>query len=152
MAPVHDRMPVILPPSAWGDWLRPGNDDLVSLGELLVPAPASLLTLRPVSTDVNNVRDKDAHLIDEVDPDAAADASRNYPELEPPRHARGGCPVRRERASARPPRCGRRRASSARIASAAASSSAGVALPALAKLNWPIDDVGITWTWRCGTS
>jgi putative SOS response-associated peptidase YedK len=70
MAPVHDRMPVILPPSAWGDWLRPGNDDLVSLGELLVPAPESLLTLRPVSTDVNNVREKDSHLIDEVDPDA----------------------------------------------------------------------------------
>jgi putative SOS response-associated peptidase YedK len=69
-APVHDRMPVILPPSAWGEWLRPGNDDMVSLGELLVPAPSSLLTLRPVSTDVNNVRDKDPHLIDEVDPDA----------------------------------------------------------------------------------
>jgi putative SOS response-associated peptidase YedK len=35
-----------------------------------LPAPASLLTLRPVSTDVNNVREKDSHLIDEVDPDA----------------------------------------------------------------------------------
>ena len=42
----------------------------MSLGELLVPAPNSLLTLRPVSTDVNNVRAKDAHLIDEVDPQA----------------------------------------------------------------------------------
>ena len=63
-------MPVILPPTAWGDWLDPGQTDVVEVGKLLVPAPNSLLTLRPVSTDVNNVRDKDAHLIDEVDPDA----------------------------------------------------------------------------------
>jgi putative SOS response-associated peptidase YedK len=27
MAPVHDRMPVILPPSAWDAWLDPTNDD-----------------------------------------------------------------------------------------------------------------------------
>ena len=70
MQPVHDRMPVILPPTAWGDWLDPANTDVVEVGKLLVPAPNSLLTLRPVSTDVNNVRDKDAHLIEAIDPDA----------------------------------------------------------------------------------
>jgi putative SOS response-associated peptidase YedK len=69
MAPIHDRMPVILPPSAWSDWLAPDNHDMVALGGLLVPAPDHLLTLRPVSTDVNNVRVKDAHLVDPVDPD-----------------------------------------------------------------------------------
>jgi putative SOS response-associated peptidase YedK len=69
MAPIHDRMPVILPPSAWGEWLARGNDDLVSLGKLLVPAPAKLLTMHPVSTDVNNVRVKDAHLAEPVDPE-----------------------------------------------------------------------------------
>jgi putative SOS response-associated peptidase YedK len=67
MAPVHDRMPAILPPSAWGDWLDPGNHDLVSLGELLVPAPEELLTLHPVSTDVNNVRTKGEHLVAPLD-------------------------------------------------------------------------------------
>ena len=28
MAQIHDRMPVILPPSAWDEWLDPDNDDL----------------------------------------------------------------------------------------------------------------------------
>jgi putative SOS response-associated peptidase YedK len=68
MAPVHDRMPVILPPSAWGTWLDRGNDDLLSLGQLLVPAPDNLLTMHPVSTAVNNVRNRGADLIAPVDP------------------------------------------------------------------------------------
>jgi putative SOS response-associated peptidase YedK len=68
MAPVHNRMPVILPPSAWSEWLAPVNQNVVELGQLLVPAPNELLTMHPVSTDVNNVRVKDAHLVDEVDP------------------------------------------------------------------------------------
>ena len=61
-------MPVILPPSAWDTWLDPEVDDLDLLGELLVPAPSSLLTLHPVGFDVNNVRNNDAHLVDPVDP------------------------------------------------------------------------------------
>jgi putative SOS response-associated peptidase YedK len=66
--PVHDRMPVILPRSAWDTWLDPELHDLDLLERLLVPAPASLVTLHPVSTEVNNVRNKGAHLIDEVEP------------------------------------------------------------------------------------
>ena len=50
VAPIHDRMPVMLPPSAWDDWLDPENDDVDTLGKLLVPAPASLITAHPVST------------------------------------------------------------------------------------------------------
>ena len=57
-------MPVILPPSAWGEWLDPGEHDMVELGKLLVPAPKDLLTMHPVSTDVNNVRNRGEHLID----------------------------------------------------------------------------------------
>jgi putative SOS response-associated peptidase YedK len=72
MAPVHDRMPVILPASAWGQWLDRDHDDLDALGRLLVPAPPTLLTLRPVSTEVNNVRNKGPELIDEV-PEPVAD-------------------------------------------------------------------------------
>ncbi|MCD9623108.1 SOS response-associated peptidase [Rhabdothermincola salaria] len=66
--PVHDRMPVILPRSQWDTWLDPDVHDLEVLGRLLVPAPPSLVALRPVSTEVNNVRNKGAHLVDEVDP------------------------------------------------------------------------------------
>jgi putative SOS response-associated peptidase YedK len=69
MATIHDRMPVILPPSAWDTWLDPQGVDLAVLGQLLVPAPASLLTMHPVGFDVNNVRNNDAHLIDKPVPD-----------------------------------------------------------------------------------
>lgn len=63
MAPVHDRMPVILPATAWQQWLDPGTDDTDALRSLLVPAPDSLLTMHKVSTEVNNVRNKGAELI-----------------------------------------------------------------------------------------
>ena len=69
MAKIHDRMPVILPPSAWDEWLDPDNDDIETLGKLLVPAPASLTELRPVSTEVNNVRNKGAGLSAEIPAD-----------------------------------------------------------------------------------
>ena len=69
VAPIHDRMPIILPEDRWDTWLDVGEDDIDLLGSLLVPAPAKVLTLHPVSTEVNNVRNKDAHLIDPVDPD-----------------------------------------------------------------------------------
>jgi putative SOS response-associated peptidase YedK len=69
MQPIHDRMPVILPPSAWDTWLSPDNDDLKTLGQLLVPAPASLITVHPVTTRVNNVGNKDSALILPFDPD-----------------------------------------------------------------------------------
>ena len=63
MAPVHDRMPVILPATAWQQWLDPGADDTDALRSLLVPAPDSLLTMHKVSTEVNNVRNKGVELI-----------------------------------------------------------------------------------------
>ena len=67
MAPVHDRMPVLLPAKAWRDWLDPANQDLDELKGLLIPAPDNLLTMHRVSTDVNNVRNRGAELIDPID-------------------------------------------------------------------------------------
>lgn len=67
MAPVHDRMPVVLPPTAWDEWLDPDGADIESLERLLVPAPPQILTLRPVSTDVGNVRNRGPHLIEPVE-------------------------------------------------------------------------------------
>src|SRR5215510_9246763 len=72
MALIHDRMPVILPPSAWDAWLDPANDDVEALGRLLVPAPAELITMHPVSVEVSNVRNRGPHLsepITVIDPD-----------------------------------------------------------------------------------
>ena len=66
VAPLHDRMPVILPPSAWDAWLDPANWDTVTLARLLVPAPAELLTAHPVSDLVNSVRNNGPQLVAEV--------------------------------------------------------------------------------------
>ena len=76
MAPVHDRMPVILPPDAWDRWLSDDSDtaDLAVLAQLLVPAPEHLLVMHPVARDVGNVRNKGPHLIEPVSPAATTDA------------------------------------------------------------------------------
>jgi putative SOS response-associated peptidase YedK len=75
IAEIHDRMPIILPPSAWEEWLDPDNDDLEALVKLLVPAPSHLLELRPVSLLVNNVREKGPELLAPFDPDVPADGT-----------------------------------------------------------------------------
>ncbi len=71
MEPIHDRMPVVLPPTAWERWLDPADGDVAALAELLVPAPPEVLALRPVSTEVGNVRNQGPHLIDPVEEPAA---------------------------------------------------------------------------------
>jgi putative SOS response-associated peptidase YedK len=63
MAPIHDRMPVVLPRAMWGIWLDPRNDNIDMLSKLLVPAPDTLLVMDEVSTEVNNVRNKGPELI-----------------------------------------------------------------------------------------
>src|SRR4051794_31222232 len=45
MATVHDRMPVVLPPGTWQQWLDPSNDDVNQLQRMLVPAAEDLLTM-----------------------------------------------------------------------------------------------------------
>jgi putative SOS response-associated peptidase YedK len=73
VAEIHDRMPVMLPPGAWEAWLDPTNDDLDTLGQLLVPAPSSLLALHPVSRAVSNVRENGPELIEPAPPDPTQD-------------------------------------------------------------------------------
>ncbi len=69
MSAIHDRMPVVLPPSAWDDWLDPDNDDIETLGKLLVPAPPALITMHPVGVAVGNVRNRGAELMAEIAPE-----------------------------------------------------------------------------------
>ena len=54
LAPIHDRMPVILPRSAYDLWLDPGIHDPKRLEPLLVPIPAELIEAYPVSRLVND--------------------------------------------------------------------------------------------------
>ena len=55
----------MIPPGSWDEWLDPDSDP-DNLRELLVPAPDSLLTLYPVSTGVNSVRNNGAQLLERV--------------------------------------------------------------------------------------
>ncbi|MDZ4818570.1 MAG: SOS response-associated peptidase [Planctomycetota bacterium] len=55
---IHDRMPVILHPTDYDAWLDPGNKDAAELARLLVPWESDDLTMRPVSTFVNNARNE----------------------------------------------------------------------------------------------
>jgi len=73
MAPVHDRMPVILPGSAWQAWLDPANDDVEALQALLHPPPDDLLVAYPVPREVGNVRNNGPHLLDPAPEDEVAE-------------------------------------------------------------------------------
>lgn len=61
MSEIHHRMPVMLPASAWQAWLDPHTDP-DDVAPFLVPAPSKLITFHPVSTEVNNVRNKGEEL------------------------------------------------------------------------------------------
>jgi len=63
MAPIHDRMPVILPPAAQAVWLDPGCRESERLQELLQPFDASAMVAFPVSPRVNNPRNDDRDCI-----------------------------------------------------------------------------------------
>jgi putative SOS response-associated peptidase YedK len=60
LAPIHERMPVILPPEAYDRWLDTAAADADAL---LVPCADDLLELTDVSTRVNSVKDDDPDLI-----------------------------------------------------------------------------------------
>jgi putative SOS response-associated peptidase YedK len=64
VAPVHDRMPVVLPASAWDDWLDHENHDVDVLHRLLVPAPVDELEAWPVSTLVNKPEHNGPELVE----------------------------------------------------------------------------------------
>ena len=68
VAPIHDRMPVILAPEDWKAWLNPNETDAGFLSGLLAPAPDGTLAMYPVSSRVNSVRNNGPDLIVPVVP------------------------------------------------------------------------------------
>lgn len=66
---IHDRMPMVIPPDSWADWLDPANSDVADLRALLAPAMVSGLTSYPVSTEVNSVRNNGPHLVEQIELD-----------------------------------------------------------------------------------
>lgn len=53
MQPIHDRMPVLLPPDAYELWLDPEVEDITRIKHLFEPYPAGEMEAYAVSTDVN---------------------------------------------------------------------------------------------------
>jgi putative SOS response-associated peptidase YedK len=54
MQPIHERMPVIIPPQQYGAWLDPQCQDTKELAKLLRPYPSEGMLAYRVSTLVNN--------------------------------------------------------------------------------------------------
>ncbi len=64
---IHDRMPMVIEPRRWSDWLDPANSDPADLLALLAPAASGRLISYPVSTAVNSVRNNGPELIERVE-------------------------------------------------------------------------------------
>jgi putative SOS response-associated peptidase YedK len=60
VAQIHDRMPLILPESAYERWLGVEVDPY----DLLTPFPANFMVMWPVSTRVNSPDNDDPSLLD----------------------------------------------------------------------------------------
>jgi len=74
LAPIHERMPVVVPPEAFDLWLNCAHVDAETAAALIQPAPDDLLEAYEISTAVNRVANDDARLIEPLPPDATPEA------------------------------------------------------------------------------
>lgn len=65
MAPIHDRMPVILPKTVWDKWLSP-DTDLAIIAAMIKPLESDLMEAWPVSRKVSSGREEGPDLIERV--------------------------------------------------------------------------------------
>jgi putative SOS response-associated peptidase YedK len=68
VAHLHDRMPLVLPPAAWGDWLDTARVDATGALEIAAGADVPDLVAHPVGTRVNDVRADGPELVTEITP------------------------------------------------------------------------------------
>ncbi|MEY6434205.1 SOS response-associated peptidase family protein [Thioalkalicoccus limnaeus] len=66
LAPIHNRMPVLLDPEDFATWLDPENQDKDVLKGLLRSYPGERLQAVPVSRRVNNPKNDDPGLVEQV--------------------------------------------------------------------------------------
>ena len=64
MIPIHNRMPVIVDPDCYDEWLDPMQQEIVKLNALLRPYPAEYMMAYPVDRLVNNVSFDDSRCIE----------------------------------------------------------------------------------------
>ena len=67
MAPIHDRMPVVLGPEQYEQWLEPGPIEPGLLTELLAPAPEDFLVGYEVSREVSDARSEGPQLVEPLE-------------------------------------------------------------------------------------
>jgi putative SOS response-associated peptidase YedK len=82
LAPIHDRMPVVIAPEAFDLWLDGATVDAATAAALIVPAPESLFEAYEISTAVNRTANDSAALIAPVGSPAAAPAESAAPARE----------------------------------------------------------------------
>jgi putative SOS response-associated peptidase YedK len=66
LAPIHDRMPVMLRPDQWASWLARGQQDPAGFQPWLQPAPLGTTQAWPVSRAVNQGRAEGEALIQPI--------------------------------------------------------------------------------------
>jgi len=83
LEPLHDRMPVILEPNLYEDWLNPMLTDTGALERVLVPFPAMRMLARVVNMRVNSIKHDDPACLE---PPESAEAAH----AKPPKPAHSG--------------------------------------------------------------
>jgi putative SOS response-associated peptidase YedK len=68
IAPIHDRMPVIIPPDQYAAWLDPSTEDPAKVAPLLAPCPPERVSMRRIGTLVNSPAREDPRCIEPAEP------------------------------------------------------------------------------------
>lgn len=76
VAPIHERMPVIIPRERCAQWLAPGAKDQVELAALLCPHDPAEMEAYTVSLRVNNPAHDDAQCVAPIEPGGYASSPR----------------------------------------------------------------------------
>jgi putative SOS response-associated peptidase YedK len=80
LAPIHDRMPVIVPPEAFDLWLNSNEVDATTAAALIAPAPDGLLEAYEISTAVNRTANDNPKVIEPI----AGEPAPSQPAAKPP--------------------------------------------------------------------
>jgi putative SOS response-associated peptidase YedK len=72
LKPIHERMPVIVPPEGFDLWLDAANVDATTAAALIAPAPDNLLEAYEISTAVNRTANDNPKLLEPVGPNQPA--------------------------------------------------------------------------------
>lgn len=86
LAPIHERMPVVIPPEAFDLWLDCANVDAESATALIAPATDDLLEAYEVSTAVNRTANDNSKLVERWSAPAGPEPA--FKSAEPPATAK----------------------------------------------------------------